>query len=178
MTIPRSGAVGSTCFKRFARITGPTRWLGCRRETGRASAFVPGLGGFRSSLRYRPTASHAPRAKSSIVGQRRIFQGFQRVERVQRSPSLSQPESSNGAVSKMPSPTGTEGSNPSPSSAESVANRDRGDQREQRRSRSFRRDAIRHAASLTRLRCARLHRRDRRDGMGQAARRWHHRRCI
>ena len=44
--IPRSGAVGSTCFKRFARITGPIRWLGCRSETGRASAFAPGVGGF------------------------------------------------------------------------------------------------------------------------------------
>jgi len=58
------GCGRSTCFKRFARITGPTRWLGCRWETGRASAFAPGVGGFRSSFRNRPTASRAPRAKS------------------------------------------------------------------------------------------------------------------
>src|SRR5580704_16604597 len=34
------------------------------RETGRASAFAPGVGGFRSSFRNRPTVSRAPRAKS------------------------------------------------------------------------------------------------------------------
>jgi hypothetical protein len=66
--------------------------------------------------------------------------GFEPLLSLAKEPALltegAVPESSNGAVSKMPSLRGTEGSNPVPSTGESPANRDRADQRKQRRSRS------------------------------------------
>src|ERR1700730_11687837 len=56
--------------------------------------------------------------------------GFEPLLSLAKEPALltegAVPESSNGAVSKMPSLRGTEGSNPVPSSGESPANRDRG----------------------------------------------------